>query len=89
MVDVFISANSANMQKAEQNSGDRESTRRSWGAVDAAEEQRFNAACPHGRLVHGEGLEKAMGPTVYPYFKHFLWSQKVAALSLLIIIVRK
>jgi hypothetical protein len=41
------------------------------GRVDPEDEQRFNAVCPHGRLLHGEGLEAAMGPTVYPYFKHW------------------
>jgi hypothetical protein len=41
------------------------------GEVAAADVQRFNEACPHGRLLYGKGLEAAMGPTVYPYFKHW------------------
>lgn len=42
-----------------------------YGAIDAAELERFTNACPHGRLLYGEGLEAAMGPTVYAYLKHY------------------
>lgn len=41
------------------------------GTMNAEDVQRFYEACPHGRLLHGEGLEVAMGPTVYPYVKHW------------------
>jgi hypothetical protein len=41
------------------------------GEVAAADVRRFKKACPHGRLLYGKGLEAAMGPTVYPYFKHW------------------
>jgi hypothetical protein len=41
------------------------------GAVHASEVARFHGACPHGRLLYGEGLAAAMGPTVYPYLQHW------------------